>query len=96
MENVEGIYKRAPDVVAASMGDTALLLHVNDWVYLELNESGSRIWALLEDGRGIQQLGPVSHPLRRAGLERPALRFYLGITHAECPVTGTSTWRLLP
>jgi len=56
MEQSVVVYKRAPDVVAASMGEIALLLHVNDWVYLELNESGSRIWELLEDGRGVPQL----------------------------------------
>lgn|SRR6187402_182563 len=59
MENMEQslfVYKRAPDVVAANMGEIALLLHVNDWVYLELNDSGSRIWELLEDDRGLPQL----------------------------------------
>ncbi|ADV81036.1 PqqD family protein [Terriglobus saanensis] len=50
------VYKRASEVVAATMGETSLLLHVNDWVYLELNESGSRIWALLEEGYGLPQL----------------------------------------
>lgn len=56
MEQSLVVYKRAPEVVAANMGEIALLLHVNDWVYLELNESGSRIWALLEDGHGLPQL----------------------------------------
>jgi len=56
MEQSPVVYKRAPEVVAANMGEIALLLHVNDWVYLELNESGSRIWALLEDGYGLPQL----------------------------------------
>jgi hypothetical protein len=56
MEDNVAIYKRAPDVVAANMGDLSLLLHVNDWVYLELNESGSRIWSLLEDGRDLTRL----------------------------------------
>ncbi len=41
-------YRRSPEVVAANLGDKSFLLHVGDWVYLELNSSGSRIWELLE------------------------------------------------
>ena len=32
------------------------VLHVTDWVYLELNESGSRIWELLESQPNLQTL----------------------------------------
>jgi Coenzyme PQQ synthesis protein D (PqqD) len=56
MKDSLAIYRRAPEVVAATMGEISLLLHVNNWVYLELNESGSRIWELLEGGQAIPQL----------------------------------------
>ena len=45
------VYRRSPDVVAASLGDKSFLLHTGDWVYLELNGSGSRIWELLDAGQ---------------------------------------------
>jgi hypothetical protein len=47
------IFKRSPEVVAAAVGGKSFLLHVDEWVYLELNESGSRIWELLDDGKTI-------------------------------------------
>lgn len=50
------IFKRSAEVVAAQVGDKSLLLHITDWVYLELNESGSRVWELLGDGRTLDGL----------------------------------------
>jgi hypothetical protein len=50
------IFKRSPEVVAATVGDKSFLLHVEEWVYLELNESGSRIWELLDDGNTIDHV----------------------------------------
>jgi hypothetical protein len=50
------IYKRTPEVVSANLEDKSFLLHVNDWVYLELNETGSRIWSLLENGKTVDTL----------------------------------------
>jgi hypothetical protein len=50
------IFKRSPEVVAATVGDKSFLLHIEDWVYLELNESGSRIWELIDDGRTIDAI----------------------------------------
>jgi len=50
------IFKRSPEVVAATIGDKSFLLHVEEWVYLELNESGSRIWELLDDGNTIDHV----------------------------------------
>lgn len=52
----QAIYKRSPEVVAATVGEKAFLLHINDWVYLELNESGRRIWELLDDGKTLPQV----------------------------------------
>jgi hypothetical protein len=56
MYDIETIYKRSPMVVAATVSGTSFLLHIEDWVYLELNESGSGIWALLEDDRNVDQI----------------------------------------
>lgn len=56
MYQVQTIFKRSPKVVAATIGEAAFLLHIEDWVYLELNESGSGIWALLEDNRSVDQI----------------------------------------
>jgi hypothetical protein len=50
------IFKRSPEVVAATIGDKSFLLHVEQWVYLELNGSGSRIWELLGDGNTIDHV----------------------------------------
>jgi hypothetical protein len=50
------MFMRSPDVVAATLKDKVFLLHVDRWVYLELNESGLRIWELLEDGRTLKAL----------------------------------------
>ena len=50
------LFKRVPEVVEARVGGQVFLLHINDWVYLELNESASRIWALLENGRSLDEV----------------------------------------
>lgn len=50
------VYKRTPEVVSANIEEKSFLLHVTDWVYLELNETGSRIWSLLENGKTIDRL----------------------------------------
>lgn len=50
------IFKRSPEVVAAVVGEKSFLLHVEEWVYLELNESGSRIWELLDEGNTIDRV----------------------------------------
>jgi hypothetical protein len=56
MNDIPIIFKRSPKVVAAAVDDKAFLLHIEDWVYLELNESGSRIWELLDDGKSAAQI----------------------------------------
>jgi hypothetical protein len=50
------MFLRSPDVVAATLDEKTYLLHVQSWVYLELNESGLRIWELLESGRTTEEL----------------------------------------
>jgi hypothetical protein len=56
MAETQIIFERSPEVVAATVGEKSFLLHVNDWVYLELNESGSRIWELLGVGKPVEQV----------------------------------------
>ena len=56
MNQTESPFMRSPEVVAAAVGDKTFLLHVTNWVYLELNESGTRIWELLEDGRPLDRV----------------------------------------
>ena len=50
------IYKRSSEVVAATVGEKAFLLHISDWIYLELNEIGRRIWELLDEGKTVPQV----------------------------------------
>jgi len=43
-------------VVAAEIGEQAVLLHVDTGVYFGLDEVGARIWALLVDGHSLQSI----------------------------------------
>jgi hypothetical protein len=56
MSNVPVIFRRSPKVVAAMIGETSFLLHVEEWVYLELNESARRIWELLDEDRSLDEM----------------------------------------
>ncbi len=56
MAEIQPIFKRSPEVVAATVGEKSFLLHVQDWVYLELNESAGRIWELLDEGRAVDEV----------------------------------------
>jgi len=40
----------SPDVVSRSVGSAAVLIHLGTNRIFELNETGSRIWSLLEQG----------------------------------------------
>jgi coenzyme PQQ synthesis protein D (PqqD) len=50
------IYRRSPEVVAANLGEKSFLLHFSDWVYLELNETGSAVWESMEDGSTLESM----------------------------------------
>jgi hypothetical protein len=50
------MFMRSPDVVAATIGDKTFLLNVQTWVYLGLNESGLRVWELLDGGQTTESL----------------------------------------
>ena len=56
MSGTHPTYRRSPEVVAASLGSKSFLLHVSDWIYLELNDSGSAIWALLEEEPALETI----------------------------------------
>ena len=56
MTEIPLLFKRAPAVVAATVGEKSFLLHIEEWVYLELNESGSRIWDLLDGQRPFPEM----------------------------------------
>jgi len=42
------IAERAPNKVAAEMGDEAVILDIESGYYFQLNVSGARIWALID------------------------------------------------
>ena len=42
-------YRIVPDALSASLSDGAVLLHLYSKRYFSLNETGSRIWSLLEE-----------------------------------------------
>jgi hypothetical protein len=50
------MFMRSPEVVAASFDDKTFLLHVRNWVYLELNQTALRVWELLEDRHSTESL----------------------------------------
>jgi hypothetical protein len=43
-------YRVAPDALSATLADGAVLLNLETKRYYTLNETGTRIWALLERG----------------------------------------------
>lgn len=50
------ILKRDADVVSAEVDGEPRLLHLRSWTYLALNPVGERIWALLAEPRGEDDL----------------------------------------
>jgi hypothetical protein len=43
-------FRPSPDVIARHVGPSAVLIHLESNSIFELNATGSRIWALLEQG----------------------------------------------
>jgi hypothetical protein len=74
------IYRRSPEVVAANLGASSFLLHVTDWVYLELNETGSTVWSLLDDGSTLESM--LEKILQQFDVE-PAVCFYESLEFLE-------------
>lgn len=51
------IYKPDPQVVFTELDDSeAVLLHLRSQRYYSLNESGSRIWRLMAEGKTTQEI----------------------------------------
>lgn len=49
-------YRVASDALAASLSDGAVLLHLHTKRYFSLNDTGSRIWALLEQQASEEEI----------------------------------------
>lgn len=49
-------YRPAPDALSASLSDGAVLLHLYTKRYFSLNETGSRIWSLLNEQSSEEQI----------------------------------------
>ena len=56
MLNDTDIATRAPNKVAAEMGDETVILDIESGYYFQLNKSGARIWALLETPGSVAEL----------------------------------------
>lgn len=55
----EGTFQRSQGLLAAEAGDELLMMSVELGLYFNLNAVGSRIWALLEEPRTLQELAAV-------------------------------------
>jgi hypothetical protein len=49
-------YRAAPDALAATLSDGAVLLNLRTKRYYSLNETGTRIWQLLLEGRAEEEI----------------------------------------
>jgi coenzyme PQQ synthesis protein D (PqqD) len=49
-------YRAAPDALAATLSDGAVLLNLRTKRYYSLNETGTRIWQLLLQGRTEEEI----------------------------------------
>ena len=48
-----------PEVVSSRMGDTGVLVHLQTNRIFELNATGVRVWELLAEGRGLDDVERV-------------------------------------
>lgn len=78
-------YRVVPDALSASLSDGAVLLHLYTKRYFSLNETGSRIWSLLEQQASEEEI--VDALVREYDVEKPeatrALSQLLGDLVAE-------------
>ena len=49
----------SPEVVSSRMGDTGVLVHLQTNRIFELNATGVRVWELLGEGRGLDDVERV-------------------------------------
>ena len=62
-------YRVVPDALSASLSDGAVLLHLYTKRYFSLNETGSRIWSLLEQQATDDEI--VDALVREYDVEKP-------------------------
>ncbi len=62
-------YRTVPDALSASLSDGAVLLHLYTKRYFSLNETGSRIWSLLEQQATEDEI--VDALVREYDVEKP-------------------------
>lgn len=62
-------YRVVPDALSASLSDGAVLLHLYTKRYFSLNETGSRIWSLLEQQVSEDEI--VDALVREYDVEKP-------------------------
>lgn len=62
-------YRIVPDALSASLSDGAVLLHLYTKRYFSLNQTGSRIWSLLEQQSTDDEI--VDALVQEYDVERP-------------------------
>ena len=65
-------YRIATDALSASLSDGAVLLHLYTKRYFSLNDTGSRIWALLQQESTEEQIAEVL--VQEYEVEKPEAR----------------------
>lgn len=79
-------YRPSPDVVATKLDDDeSVLLSLETQQYYSLNETGSRIWELLDAGEGLDAIAEAITAEWDTGLDeaRAYVRSFLEELHEE-------------
>lgn len=63
------ILQPAPGVIARDMGGAAVLIHLDTNRIFELNTTGARVWALIQEGRTRDQIVTTLRTEFAAGAE---------------------------
>jgi hypothetical protein len=49
-------YRPTPDALFATLSDGAVVLDIQTKQYFSLNETGARVWALIREGREVEEI----------------------------------------
>ena len=49
-------YRPTPDALFATLSDGAVVLDIQTKQYFSLNETGARVWALIREGREVEDI----------------------------------------
>jgi hypothetical protein len=49
-------YRPTPDALFATLSDGAVVLDIQTKKYFSLTETGARVWALIREGRGVEDI----------------------------------------